>query len=82
MGTFFLDVRLPLKDLHPGAPNSVSSESSRPESATNAFNAQTDSIGIALRKIHEGILAEPIPAEFLELLAKLEGKAGDAEKKQ
>ncbi len=50
-----------------------------PKSAIHShvpLDPNADPIGIALRKVHEHIVSEPIPDEFLELLARLDDDQG------
>lgn len=41
-----------------------------------AFDAQSDPIAIALRRLHDEVQAEAIPTEFLDLLAAIDIKMG------
>ena len=45
-----------------------------------AFNAEYDPISIALKRLHDEVLAEDIPNEFLELLAQIDRKIEDKAK--
>lgn len=42
-----------------------------------AFNTHSDPIAIALKRLHDEVLAEEIPEEFLDLLAKIDRKIED-----
>jgi Anti-sigma factor NepR len=54
----------------------------RPPGMTDmkAFDAHSDPIAIALKRLHEEVEAEEIPSEFLELLAQIDRKMGDKAK--
>ncbi len=45
-----------------------------------AFDANSDPIAIALKRLHEEVEAEEIPSEFLDLLAKIDQKMDDKAK--
>jgi hypothetical protein len=57
-------------------------EESMPErdlkSAKEAVIAVDDPIGKALRRLHDEVVAEPIPEEFLRLLGEIERKLNGA----
>lgn len=42
--------------------------------ALRAFDTHSDPIAIALKRLHEEVEAEEIPAEFLDLLAAIDRK--------
>ncbi len=39
-----------------------------------AFDTHSDPIAIALKRLHDEVAAEPIPSEFLDLLAAIDRK--------
>lgn len=45
-----------------------------------AFDTEHDPIAIALKRLHDKVLAEDIPNEFLDLLAKIDRKIEDKAK--
>ena len=47
---------------------------------SEAFNSEYDPISIALKRLHDEVLAEDIPNEFLELLAQIDRKIEDKAK--
>jgi Anti-sigma factor NepR len=48
--------------------------------AVKSFDAHSDPIAIALKRLHEEVEAEEIPSEFLELLAQIDRKIDDKAK--
>ena len=54
----------------------LSNEKERDREAARAVRARQRAIGRELRRMYDGIVNEPVPEEFLDLVHKLEGAEG------
>lgn len=43
---------------------------------------ETDPIALALQRLHQSVATEPLPASFLDLLDKIDGKGDGAKSRQ